>query len=59
MDEKKKFIYDRLGKEKVNEPHIEQQYNLHEMKGPQLLMHVNLPLKDFYTGKMTEILIEK
>ncbi len=59
MDEGKKFIYDRLGKEKVNEPHLEHQYNLQAMKGPLLLMHVNLPLKDFYTGKTTEILIEK
>ena len=58
-DESKKFIYDRLGKEKLNEPqqHIEMQYDLRTLKGPELRMKVYLPLKDFYIGKELPILV--
>lgn len=51
MDEHKKYLYDRLGKDKINEQNIEMQFDLRNLKGPELRMKVYLPLKDFYLGK--------
>ena len=59
MDEHKKYLYDRLGKSKVDEMHVEQQYDLRSLKGPELRMKLFLPLKDFYLGKKLPVLVEK
>lgn len=59
MDEHKKYLYDRLGKTKVDEMHVEQQYDLRSLKGPELRMKLFLPLKDFYLGKKLPVLVEK
>lgn len=59
MDEHKKYLYDRIGKEKLNDPQVEMQFDLRSLKGPELRMKVFLPLKDFYLGKEFPVLVEK
>lgn len=34
MDEHKKYLYDRIGKDKLNDPHVEMQHDLRSLKGP-------------------------
>lgn len=35
-NEENKYLYDRLGREKMNDPNIQNQVNVHELKGPSL-----------------------
>ncbi len=50
-DENKKYLYDRVGKEKMNDPNLYHEMNVDAMKGPELKIKVFLELKDFYLGK--------
>lgn len=35
-NEENKYLYDRLGREKMNDPNIQNQVNVHELKGPSI-----------------------
>lgn len=58
-DPDKKFLYDRVGIEKMNDPNIYQQFDFNQLKGPELKIKVFLELKDFYLGKELDVLVEK
>ena len=43
----------------MNDPHVNQQFDFNQLKGPELKIKVFLELKDFYLGKELEVLVEK
>jgi DnaJ-class molecular chaperone len=50
-DEHKKYLYDRVGIEKMNDPNVYHEFDFNQLKGPELKIKVFLELKDFYLGK--------
>ena len=59
FNEDKKFLYDRVGKEEMNDPMVYNKYNFQALKGPELKTKVFLYLKDFYLGKKLDVMIQK
>lgn len=50
-NEGKKYLYDRLGPEKMDDPNIQQQKNVAALKGADIEIKLILTLEDLYSGK--------
>lgn len=50
-NEQRKYLYDRLGREKMDDPNIQQEKNVAALKGANIEIPLTLTLETLYSGK--------